>query len=417
MNHWVVLNIKPTSDQRAIKKAYAACLKTISLDDTDEFSELRNAYELALEDTRNRKYVSALNTAIAPEPSTTSLAEAQRNADDFLESIQNGSFQQRISKKVKKRLVEERSVDTDMVNRIVRKTVGLHEQGLEAEVFGTFLKEALMAPEFDDLRAKALLEHQLIKFADDKKPKREWILEMVSIFDWMSLDSETRLGRPRVEKIRKWLATPIILPDTRYFRDSSYVWMSEPVDRKVHPGTAVATVLVIIISVFGRMSSCKDHNDSSQMSVRPLNSVSYVNHSEQSWESADRDWRLAYALKAADLSLVEDALREDPSVLTSKYLDHPPIFYAMDLESDVMTREFVRRGALLEAYNSKGFTPLQICVLRRDTQKTRLLLELGADVLYPSESGHNAWQLAATLDNREMLVLLSEHVSDKRGRL
>lgn len=52
-SHWELLGIEPTSDQRAVKRAYARMIKRHPPDEQpDRFAEIREAYEAALEDAR-----------------------------------------------------------------------------------------------------------------------------------------------------------------------------------------------------------------------------------------------------------------------------------------------------------------------------------------------------------------------------
>ncbi|MCO7223027.1 J domain-containing protein [Pleionea sp. CnH1-48] len=58
MNYWEVLSIEPTSDRKAVKRAYAKKLKATHPEDEPEaFQELQEAYQRALSDIRHQTEV------------------------------------------------------------------------------------------------------------------------------------------------------------------------------------------------------------------------------------------------------------------------------------------------------------------------------------------------------------------------
>jgi len=80
MNVWHILGIEPTSDERAVKRAYSRKLKeTRPEDDPAAFQALRDAYEAAIAMLRHEELVLEAQDA-APAP--VAAAEAQTTPDD-----------------------------------------------------------------------------------------------------------------------------------------------------------------------------------------------------------------------------------------------------------------------------------------------------------------------------------------------
>ncbi|EAY03967.1 hypothetical protein TVAG_314970 [Trichomonas vaginalis G3] len=88
--------------------------------------------------------------------------------------------------------------------------------------------------------------------------------------------------------------------------------------------------------------------------------------------------------------------------------EEPTLFNAAKVKNPAFAQHLISMGQNVNAVNKDGFTPLQICIINKNTEVANLLIEHGADINYKNQDDDTPIHIAAKSNAVEIAKILIE---------